>query len=203
MSYQNLKINSVSGTARYWFQYMDCVQVVKMFIYAERTGDWNLHSNAIYKMLNLFAATGHLHYAKCISRMYLQQMLDLPFKYPNLHRQYVEHGYFTIRWSDCLWAGLWSDLVIEQVMLRPMKGRGCLTRVRGFSERARLQWVHTTHECAVIHETMTSITSLHLTSSEQHTEMGKAKRKTDQTDEQKLSSWVQNPNPFTRFRIIK
>ena len=70
---------------------MDYVQVVKMFIYVERTGDWNLRSHAIYKMLNLFAATGHLHYVKS-TRMYLQQMLDLPFKYTNLHRQYVEHG---------------------------------------------------------------------------------------------------------------
>ena len=124
-------------------------------------------------------------------------MVDLPLKYPNLHRKYVEHGYFTIRCSDCLWGGLWSDLVIEQVMMMSIKGRGGLTRGRGFSKSARLQWVHTAHECAAIHETMTSNTSLHLTSSEQHTEMGKAKRKTNQTDKQKLSSWVQNHNPFT------
>ena len=44
---------------------------------------------------------------------------------------------------------------------------------------------------------MTSITSLHLTSSEQHTEMGKARRKTDKKNEQKLSSWIQNHNSFT------
>ena len=44
---------------------------------------------------------------------------------------------------------------------------------------------------------MTSITSLHLTSSEQHTEMGKARRKTDQKNKQKLSSWIQNHNSFT------
>ena len=147
-------------------------------------------------MLNLFAATGHLHYAKS-ARMYLQQMLDLPFKYRNLHRQFVEHGYFTKRRSDRLWAGLWSDLVIEQVMMRSVKGRGGLTRRRGFSESTRLQWVLTAHECAVIHETMTSITSLHLISSKQHTEMGKERRKTDQTDEKKVSSWIQNHNSFT------
>ena len=97
--------HSVSRTARYWFQYMDYIQVVKMFIYAERAGDWNLHLHTICKMLNLSAATGHLRYAKSV-RMYLQQMLDLPFKYPNLHRQFVEHGYFTIRHRDRLWAGL-------------------------------------------------------------------------------------------------
>ena len=83
-----------------------------MFIYTERTGYWNLHLHAIYNMLNVFAATGHLHYAES-ARMYLQQMSDLPFKYPNLHRLIVEHGYFTRRTRDRLWAGLWSDLVIE------------------------------------------------------------------------------------------
>ena len=52
-------------------------------------------------MLNLFAATWHLNYAKS-AEMYLQEMLDLPFKYANLHRRFVELGYFTIRRSDRL-----------------------------------------------------------------------------------------------------
>ena len=117
---------------------MGYIQVVKMFIYAERTGDWNLHLHAIYKMLNLFAATGHLHYAKSV-RMYLQQMLDLPFKYQNLHRQFVEHGYFTKRCSDRLWVGLWSDLVFQQVMIRSIKGWEGLIRGKGFSESTKLQ----------------------------------------------------------------
>ena len=71
-------------------------------------------------------------------------------------------------------------------MKRSIKGRGGLTRGRDFSKSARLQWVLRAHECAAIHEATTSVTSLHLMSSEQHIEMGKEKRKTDQTDEQKL-----------------
>lgn len=73
----------VSRTARYWFQYMDYMQVVKVFSCAERTGDWNLHLHAIYKMLNLFSVTGHLHYAKS-AEVYLQRMLDLPFECLNI-----------------------------------------------------------------------------------------------------------------------
>ena len=82
-------------------------------------------------------------------------------------------------------------------MMRSIKGRRGLRRGRGFSESTRLKWVHTAHKCTAIHEAMTSFTSLHLTSSEQHIEMGKARCKADQTDEQKLSSWIQNHNPFT------
>ena len=40
-----------------------------------------------------------------------------------------------------LWFNLSSDLVIEQVMMRPSKGRGGLTRGTGFSKRTRLPWV--------------------------------------------------------------
>lgn len=83
--------HSVSRTARYCFQYMNYIKVVKMLIYAERTDDQNLHLHAIYKMPNLFAATGHLQFAES-ARMYLQQMLDLPIKYPKLHSQFAEHG---------------------------------------------------------------------------------------------------------------
>lgn len=45
-----------------------------------------------------------------------------------LNRQFVEHGYFPIKRSDHFWVGLCPDLVIEQVMIRSIKGRGGLTR---------------------------------------------------------------------------
>ena len=58
---------------------------LKIFIRAERIGDWNLHLIAIGKMLNLFAATGHIDYAKS-SRLYLQLMMQLPSDYPWLYQ---------------------------------------------------------------------------------------------------------------------
>ena len=61
----------------------------------------------------------------------------------------------------------WSDLIIEQVMMRSIKSRGGLTRGRGFTESTRHQWVHT----AVIHEAMTSTTKSTLGNSEQHVEL--------------------------------
>ena len=70
-----------SPTARLWLQYLEYVDTLKIFIRAERIGDWNLHLIAIGKMLNLFAATGHINYAKS-SRLYLQLMMQLPSDYP-------------------------------------------------------------------------------------------------------------------------
>ena len=53
-----------SRTANLWLQYMQYVKVLRQHILAARTGDWNLSLVSLQKMLNLFAATGHLNYAK-------------------------------------------------------------------------------------------------------------------------------------------
>ena len=60
---------------------MDYINVAKEFIYAERTSNWDIHLNVLSKMLNLFAATGHIKYAKS-ARLYLQQMNKLPETHP-------------------------------------------------------------------------------------------------------------------------
>ena len=54
-----------SPTAKLWLQYIEYVETLKVFIRAERTGDWNLHLIAVTQMLNLF--TGHINYATSAS----------------------------------------------------------------------------------------------------------------------------------------
>ena len=46
---------------------MDYIDTLKLFIRAERVGNWNMHIIAVGRMLNLFAATGHFNYAKSAS----------------------------------------------------------------------------------------------------------------------------------------
>ena len=46
-------------TAKLWFQYIDIISVLQMFIRAERTGNWQLHVSALARMLRYFAAFGH------------------------------------------------------------------------------------------------------------------------------------------------
>jgi len=87
-------------------------------------------------MLNLFSAAGHNNYVKS-GRLYLQLMSSLPDTHPWLYGMFNEHGFHVIRRSDLFWAGLSSDLVIEQTLMRSAKGRGGLTRGRGFSESVR------------------------------------------------------------------
>ena len=63
-------LSKESRTAKLWIQYMHYIQVLKDFVRAERTGNWSLHLHTVGKMLNLFAATDHIHYAKS-SQLYL------------------------------------------------------------------------------------------------------------------------------------
>ena len=55
----------------------------------------------------------------------------------NVHRKF-EAGVHVVRRSNRLWAGLSTDLVIEQVLMRSLKASGGLTRGRGMTERQRV-----------------------------------------------------------------
>jgi len=68
-----------SQTESSWISYMEQVSLMKMFLYAERTGNWTLYLQCVRRMLPYFHAAGHLAYAKS-ARLYLQQMNSLESK---------------------------------------------------------------------------------------------------------------------------
>ena len=106
-----------SRTAKLWINFMNYISIIRLFIAASRTGDWNLNLVAMEKMINLFAATGHNNYAKCL-RLHLRQMLDLSTTHPDIYQKFTTGGCGFIRRSDRYWAGLWPDLIIEQVLMK-------------------------------------------------------------------------------------
>jgi hypothetical protein len=147
-------------------------------------------------MIDLFAAAGHRNYAKS-ARLHLQQMLELETTYPWVYTNLSEHGYHTVRRSDRFWAGLWTDLVIEQFLMRALKSKGGLTRGRGVTESVRLLWVKTMHRCTSVHNSMSDLTGLHHKTSEQHTELGQSRKMRDNEDLQKIIDWFSYRNPFS------
>ncbi|MES9882369.1 MAG: hypothetical protein ABW185_15970 [Sedimenticola sp.] len=188
-------LSTKSRTAKLWIHCLQYIEVIKEFISCERLGIWEGHLIAVGKFLNLFAATGHMHYAKS-ARLYLQTMRELPQSHTWLYNRFSEEGYHTVRRSDRLWAGLWTDLVIEQVMMRSLKSRGGLTRGRGMTESVRQQWVYSLHACAAVHDAMSSLTGKQHTTSEQHVDFGKARREHDWKDMVKIMEWFQVHDPF-------
>ena len=67
-------LSSESRTAKLWIQYREYVSIMRQFVRAARSGDWNLNLISLQRMLILFAATGHINYAKS-GRLYLQLMI--------------------------------------------------------------------------------------------------------------------------------
>ena len=190
------KLSKSNRTAKLWKQYMYHVSLVKDFIFAERTGDWSFHLITVKKMLNLFAAAGRVNYAKS-ARLYLQTMNDLPQKHPWLFQCFNEKGYHTIRRSDRYWAGLWSDLIIEQVLTRAVKSRGGLSRGRGMTDSVISTWCLSMHRLAAIHQSMSKLTDHHSQSSEQHVETRTSRIERDSEDQRKVKTWFEEHPPFS------
>ena len=194
---QNLKqhISKASRTSKLWIHYIRYVEIIKKFIRAERTGNWTLHLQTVSEMINLFAASGHIHYAKS-ARLYLQQMLELETNYPWVYDNFLNCGYHTVRRTDRFWAGLWTDLIIEQVMMRSLKSRGGLSGGRGVTESVRMMWIHSMHRCAGIHNAMSDLTGMQHRTSEQHVELCATRIKRDVSDMKKFDLWFQIHDPF-------
>ncbi|CAH3022720.1 unnamed protein product, partial [Porites evermanni] len=181
-------------TARLWLQYMDMVALLRQFIEAERTGNWELHLQSLRDMLPFYAAAGHNLYAKSVY-IYLQQMLELNSKHADV-LELFKKGFHVIRRSDRFWAGLSSDLVIEQVLMRSVKSSGGLTHGRGMAESQRAQWLLSMPACASISSAMQEFTSRCYASSGQHKEMTKTRQARDDEDSRALLGYLQERNPF-------
>lgn len=74
---------TASRTSKLWFQYMEMVDLLRMAIKAERTGNFSLHLLSVAKMLPFFAASGHNLYTKS-AKLYLQQMTQLQQTHPDV-----------------------------------------------------------------------------------------------------------------------
>ena len=67
------KARKLGRTAKLWIQHFDHVITLLRFIWAERTGDWDLHIMSVRAMLHTFHAAVHLPYAKS-AQLYLQEI---------------------------------------------------------------------------------------------------------------------------------
>ena len=112
------------------------------------------------KMLNLFVGKGHMNYANKAS-LWLHIMLNLHIDRPWLFEKLCS-GFHSIRCTDQFLAGLWSDLVIQQFMMRSIKYRQEFTRGRGrMGKNACDLWVGTRHKCGEVHHAMQLVTRQH------------------------------------------
>ena len=115
---------------------------------------------------------------------------------PEVYEAFVR-GHHVSRRSDRFWAGLSTDLVIEQVLMRSVKTTGNLTTGRGMGETQRTSWLLSMPACAEMNAAMQDFTQINYETSEQHKEMSTARLKRDEKDSKAVLQYLQDRNPFT------
>ena len=111
--------------------------------------------------------------------------------------QHFQAGLHVVRRSDRHWAGLSSDLVIEQVLMRSMKTSGGLTRGRGMTEQQRLIWLLSMPTCAEVNRSILELTGVSYSTSEQNKDMTEAWQDRYWKDTQTLLKYLHERNPFS------
>ncbi|KAG5862842.1 hypothetical protein JTB14_020292 [Gonioctena quinquepunctata] len=119
-------------------------------------------------MLPYFHASGHYLYAKCAD-LYLQDMLILEQSMPpDEFEAFTSKGGFTIRRGDKCWCGTWSDMCIEQQLMKHMKDEGGLSRTRGFSEGILAIWTMGMSSFQHVANTIEDFCGVNFETSDQH-----------------------------------
>ena len=162
---------------------------------ADRTGSWSLHLTAVSDCLPIFAAAGHYNYLKS-AHFYVQEMAQLENTHPDVYHKF-SNGLHVIRRSDRYWAGLSSDLVIEQTLMKSLKTLGGLTRGSGMTEEQRSLWTMSAPITAEYNRAMQELNTLCYTTSEQHKDLTSARMKRDISDIQKIKAKLAFCSPFS------
>jgi len=191
----------VYPTAALWIQYLEIIDIYRQFVFAERTGNWELSLQSLHEMLPYFAAAGHNLYLKSVYH-YLETMKKLPESHPNVCQAF-QNGLQVVRRSDRYWAGLSPDLVIEQVLMRSAKTTGGMTRGKGMSESQRTQWLLSMPTCVEMNNAMQSFCEKEFQSSPQHNkEFGKTRNERDYKDTQTFVSFLEERTPFRKDPLL-
>ena len=98
------------------------LQTAQMMIRADHTGLQMMHSCAGSECLSIFAAAGHYNYLKS-AYLYVQEMCQPEARHPDVYNQFTK-CFHVICHSNHSWAGLSSDLVIEQTLMWSFKSSG-------------------------------------------------------------------------------
>ena len=96
------------------------------------------------------------------------------------------------------WAGLSTDLIFEQVLMRHIKTDGGLTKGKGMTEKKCLVWVLSMPVCASINETMQTFSGVSYETSDQHKDVSAARQARDVSDTVDLFDYLNEKDPFVQ-----
>lgn len=190
------KIEKNGPTSQLWVLYFKLVTLMQQFIDAERSGNFQLHLQTVISMIPIFFASGHHLYGKaCL--LYVEQMLNLKEKMDIIeYDKFCKQGFFTIRRSNRFWCGIWSDLCIEQVLMRAMKCCGGLTHGRGLTDTVIAKWILARAAVLEVGNAVELFCDVIFASSEQHIDNRASRINRDADDLSKIMEFFHTYEPF-------
>lgn len=190
------KMKENGPTAQLWLQYIYMIDIAKQFYHAERSGNWKNVVKCTELMLPFFHSSGHYLYAKSCT-LHLQDMKELPLKLdPFIYDKFVNQSMFTVRRSRKFYCGNWTDMTVEQSLMRELKLPGGITHGRGFTESVAAQFLGSTVNVREVCNAMESFCNVSYASSEQHVDFRLTRILRDNSDLKILSSFLEEYDPF-------
>jgi len=192
----NKSLSAKTRTGKLWINYLILTHILRIFIYAERTGHWDLHLYAIIKMIPIFHAAGHFAYARS-ARRYVEAMYKLPeIMDPSQYQKLTTEGFFTVRRSNNFWSGSFTDQTIEQELMRMIKAPGGLAHGRGITPSTQAKLVHVLPKCIPVCKALENLCEVHTHTSDQHFDLRASASVRDSKDYETYLSWLKSHSPF-------
>ena len=133
---------------------------------------------------------------------YLQEMSELKNGHPGAYLKFVNGRHVVVR-SKKFWAGISSDLVIEQTLMRSLKTSGGLTNGSGINEEQRSLWTMFMPVTAMYNMAMQDWNNLTYTTSDEHKETTDARLNRDIHDLAKINPRLIPFTPFSEDRSLR
>ena len=113
--YRDATRNGTHGkTAKFWFGYVEMVQLYHQFIRSIRTGDLDLYIYCLPKLSNFFFAFNHHNYARWLV-IYHDNLLKLKDTHPQVNKDFRD-GCFALKRTSKPFSRIPIDLTLEQTI---------------------------------------------------------------------------------------
>ena len=124
-------------TDTFWLNYVELIQTVLLYIYAEREGIWNEHLTAVTQMANVIAAADHQKYVKAVVT-YLAEMKALPQTAPEVETEF-QQGNSMVKRACGKFNGIWTDMALECSQNCDAKGKTGQAGLKGITLKIQTQ----------------------------------------------------------------
>ena len=126
---------SSSHLNKLWILHIEMVDLLRMNLMAERSGNWSMYLHSLRLMLLYLAGTGHNNYTWSLY-WFLKEISALNL---TVHEEFKK-GQFVVCRTSTFWSGVSPDLCIEQTLMASLEGSTGLTRGKSLSDISQLVW---------------------------------------------------------------